>query len=81
MRDNVGLRAGVLDDQSILDKPPAIEVFVERRPRVSKPLCIGAVRFRWHGHESGYRAGSPAGFIPSLPGPAAHEIIKKNKSG
>lgn len=38
MKDNVGLRAGVLDDQSILDKPPAIEVYVERRPRVSKPL-------------------------------------------
>lgn len=38
MKDNVGLRAGVLDDQSLLDKPPAIEVYVERRPRVSKPL-------------------------------------------
>lgn len=38
MKDNVGLRAGVLDDQSILDKPPAIEVYVERRPRVSKPF-------------------------------------------
>lgn len=38
MQDNVGLRAGVLDDQSILEKPPAIEVFIERRPRVSKPL-------------------------------------------
>lgn len=37
MKDNIGLRAGVLDDQSILEKPPAIEVFVERRPRVSKP--------------------------------------------
>lgn len=36
MSDNVGLRAGVLDDQSILDKPPALEVYVERRPRVSK---------------------------------------------
>lgn len=36
MKDNVGLRAGILDDQSILDKPPAIEVYVERRPRVSK---------------------------------------------
>ncbi len=35
MKDNVGLRAGVLDDQSILDKPPAIEVYVERQPPVS----------------------------------------------
>ncbi|KAH8808682.1 Mss4-like protein [Xylogone sp. PMI_703] len=30
--NNIGLRAGVLDDQSILDTPPAIEVYVERRP-------------------------------------------------
>lgn len=35
MKDNVGLRAGVLDDQSILDKPIGIEVYVERRPPVS----------------------------------------------
>lgn len=29
----VGLRAGVLDDQSIVnEKPPQIEVYVERRP-------------------------------------------------
>ncbi|KAH8698764.1 Mss4-like protein [Talaromyces proteolyticus] len=32
MKDNVGLRAGVLDDQSILDIPPKVEVYVERRP-------------------------------------------------
>ncbi|KAF2718215.1 hypothetical protein K431DRAFT_333011 [Polychaeton citri CBS 116435] len=30
--DNIGLRAGVLDDQSLLDTPPAIEVYVEKRP-------------------------------------------------
>ncbi|KAI7786191.1 hypothetical protein LA080_004575 [Diaporthe eres] len=38
MKDNVGLRAGVLDEQRILDKPPAIEVYVERRPRWVKPI-------------------------------------------
>ncbi len=26
MKDNVGLRAGVIDDQGILDKPPTLEV-------------------------------------------------------
>lgn len=46
MKDNVGLRAGVLDDQSILEKPPAIEVFVERRPRVSKTTFLGVDRSR-----------------------------------
>ncbi|KAI0830459.1 Mss4-like protein [Hypoxylon sp. FL0890] len=30
--DKIGVRAGVLDDQSILDTPPAIEVYVEKRP-------------------------------------------------
>ncbi|KAI6085673.1 Mss4-like protein [Hypoxylon rubiginosum] len=30
--DKVGLRAGVLDDQSLLDTPPGIEVYVEKRP-------------------------------------------------
>ena len=30
----VGIRAGVLDDQSILnEQPPKIEVYVERRPK------------------------------------------------
>ena len=30
----VGIRAGVLDDQSILnEKPPQIEVYVEKRPK------------------------------------------------
>ncbi|KAH8659785.1 Mss4-like protein [Xylariales sp. PMI_506] len=32
MKDNIGLRAGILDDQSLLDKAPAIEVYVDRRP-------------------------------------------------
>ncbi|KAI1780813.1 Mss4-like protein [Hypoxylon cercidicola] len=31
-RDKIGVRAGVLDDQSLLDTPPAIEVYVEKRP-------------------------------------------------
>lgn len=30
--DKIGVRAGVLDDQSLLDNPPAIEVYVEKRP-------------------------------------------------
>ncbi|OTA85285.1 hypothetical protein M434DRAFT_36167 [Hypoxylon sp. CO27-5] len=30
--DIIDVRAGVLDDQNILDDPPAIEVYVERRP-------------------------------------------------
>ncbi|RDW75502.1 hypothetical protein BP6252_06644 [Coleophoma cylindrospora] len=38
MKDNIGLRAGVLDDQTILDKPLGIEVFVERRPPWIKPI-------------------------------------------
>jgi hypothetical protein len=47
MKDNIGLRAGVLDDQTLLDKPPAIEVYVEKRPPVSNLyyhyflLCCG----------------------------------------
>jgi hypothetical protein len=43
MKDNVGLRAGVLDDQNLLDKPPAIEVYVERRPPVS--LLLPSITF------------------------------------
>ncbi|KAI1506407.1 Mss4-like protein [Biscogniauxia marginata] len=31
-KDNVGIRAGVLDDQSFVDTPPSLEVYVERRP-------------------------------------------------
>ncbi|KAI1317825.1 Mss4-like protein [Xylariaceae sp. FL0255] len=31
-KDNIGLRAGVLDDQSLLHKAPDIEVFAEKRP-------------------------------------------------
>ncbi|GAB7326662.1 hypothetical protein MBLNU13_g10622t2 [Cladosporium sp. NU13] len=38
MADYVGLRAGVLDDQSILDKPPMVEVYVERRMKWLKPV-------------------------------------------
>ncbi|KAI0480735.1 hypothetical protein GGR56DRAFT_627328 [Xylariaceae sp. FL0804] len=30
--DKVGIRAGVLDNQTLRDKPPAIQVFVDRRP-------------------------------------------------
>lgn len=38
MSDNVGLRADILDDRSIMGKPFAIKLHVERRPRVRKPL-------------------------------------------
>lgn len=34
----IGLRAGVLDDQSILDKAPMVEVYVERRMQWLKPV-------------------------------------------
>ena len=34
----VGIRAGVLDDQSILDEPPMMEVYVERRPMWMKKI-------------------------------------------
>ena len=34
----VGIRAGVLDDQSILDEPPMMEVYVERRPKWMKEI-------------------------------------------
>ncbi|KAI2632550.1 Mss4-like protein [Hypomontagnella submonticulosa] len=30
--DKIGICAGVLDDQSLIDNPPAIEVYVEKRP-------------------------------------------------
>ncbi|KAI2610642.1 Mss4-like protein [Hypoxylon fragiforme] len=30
--DKIGLRAGVLDDQTPLDTPPTMEVYVEQRP-------------------------------------------------
>lgn len=39
----VGLRAGVLDDQTILDTPPAMEVYVERRQKWMPPI-EGAVQ-------------------------------------
>ena len=38
MADYIGLRAGVLDDQSILDKTPMVEVYVERRMKWLKPV-------------------------------------------
>jgi len=38
MADFVGLRAGVLDDQTILDKAPMMEVYVERRMKWLKPV-------------------------------------------
>ena len=40
----VGIRAGVLDDQSLLnEKPPQIEVYVEKRPKWMKQV-EGAVQ-------------------------------------
>jgi hypothetical protein len=36
--DFIGLRAGVLDDQTILDKAPMMEVYVERRMKWLKPI-------------------------------------------
>ena len=38
MADYIGLRAGVLDDQSILDKAPMMEVYVERRMKWLKTV-------------------------------------------
>jgi hypothetical protein len=38
MAEFIGLRAGVLDDQSILDKAPMMEVYVERRMKWLKPV-------------------------------------------
>jgi hypothetical protein len=34
----IGLRAGVLDNQTILDKAPMMEVYVERRMKWLKPI-------------------------------------------
>jgi hypothetical protein len=40
----VGIRAGILDDQSLLnEKPPQIEVYVEKRPKWMKNV-EGAVQ-------------------------------------
>jgi hypothetical protein len=36
--DFIGLRAGVLDDQTILDKAPMMEVYVERRMKWLEPI-------------------------------------------
>jgi hypothetical protein len=38
MVDNIGLRAGVLHDQSILDKAPMMEVYVDRRMKWLNPV-------------------------------------------
>jgi hypothetical protein len=38
MADFIGLRAGVLDDQTILDKAPMMEVYVEKRMKWLKPV-------------------------------------------
>ena len=36
--DKIGLRAGVLDDQSLLNAPPMVEVYAERRPPWVQPI-------------------------------------------
>jgi hypothetical protein len=36
--DFIGLRAGVLDDQTVLDKAPMMEVYVERRMKWLEPI-------------------------------------------
>lgn len=42
----VGIRAGVLDDQTLLNEnPPQIEVFVERRPKWIQKI-EGAVQLK-----------------------------------
>lgn len=38
MAEFIGLRAGVLDDQTILDRAPMMEVYVERRMTWLKPV-------------------------------------------
>jgi hypothetical protein len=38
MADFIGVRAGVLDDQTILDKAPMMEVYVEKRMKWLKPV-------------------------------------------
>lgn len=43
MADLVGVRAGVLDDQSLLDTAPQMEVYVDRRPKYMQPI-EGAVQ-------------------------------------
>ncbi|KAK6955886.1 hypothetical protein Daesc_003532 [Daldinia eschscholtzii] len=37
-RERIGLRAGVLDDQNLLDTPPSVEIYVERRPQWLKQV-------------------------------------------
>ncbi|KAI1480718.1 hypothetical protein F4774DRAFT_408544 [Daldinia eschscholtzii] len=37
-RERIGLRAGVLNDQSLLDTPPRVEIYVERRPQWLKQI-------------------------------------------
>jgi hypothetical protein len=38
MADFIELKAGVLDDQTILDKAPTMEVYVEKRMEWLKPV-------------------------------------------
>jgi hypothetical protein len=38
MADFIGLKAGVLDDQTILNKAPMMEVYVEKRMEWLKPV-------------------------------------------
>lgn len=75
MKDHVGLRAGVLDDQTILDAPPAMEVYVERRPRVRQPHLFGVFRSRLRGHESGLCCRLAGRIQPSAPRSRAHNGI------
>ncbi|KAI1487038.1 Mss4-like protein [Biscogniauxia mediterranea] len=42
-KNNVGIRAGVLDDQTMVDSPPTVEVYVEKRPPWIKAID-GAVQ-------------------------------------
>ncbi|OTB13541.1 hypothetical protein K445DRAFT_24714 [Daldinia sp. EC12] len=37
-RERIGLRAGVLNDESLLDTPPRVEIYVERRPQWLKQI-------------------------------------------
>jgi hypothetical protein len=47
MAEFIGLRAGVLDDQTILDKAPMMEVYVERRMKWLRPVD-GAMQMDAH---------------------------------
>lgn len=43
VQDTVGVRAGVLVDDPLLDEPPKIEVYVEKRPKW-RPTISGAMQ-------------------------------------